>query len=247
MSGHSKWANIKNKKAKTDAVRGKIFTKIGREIAVAAKGGADPATNSKLADVIAKAKAANMPNDNIKRSIQKAAGELGNVNYENLVYEGYGVGGSAVIVSALTENKNRTVGEVRHIFDRYGGSMGTSGSVSFMFNNCGVIVIERSLELTEDKMMEIALEAGADDVITADDVFELRTSTAAFSQVRKYLEDRGYEFVEADIEMVPNDKIALSPEQVSTFRKMLDAFEDNDDVQDIYHNVDLPDDEEESE
>lgn len=244
MSGHSKWANIKNKKAKTDAAKGKIFTKIGREIAVAAKAGADPSTNSKLADVIAKAKAANMPNDNIKRSILKATGEMGNVNYENLIYEGYGVGGSAVIVSTLTENKNRTVGEVRHIFDKYGGSMGNTGSVSFMFENRGVLVIERTVELGEDEVMELALDAGADDVITLDDVYEIRTAPAAFSAVRKYFEEKGHNFIEAAIEMVPNDKITLNADQVVTFQKMLDAFEDNDDVQDIYHNVDLPEEEE---
>jgi len=245
MSGHSKWANIKNKKAKTDAAKGKIFTKLGREIAVAAKGGADPSTNSKLADVIAKAKAANMPNDNIKRSILKATGELNNVNYETLVYEGYGIGGSAVIVSTLTENKNRTVGEVRHIFDKYGGSMGTTGSVSFMFEKCGVLVIERTVNLGEDEVMELALEAGADDVITEEDVYEIRTSPAAFSEVRKYFEERGYEFIEASVSMVPNDKVTLNEAQLVSFNKMLDAFDDNDDVQDIYHNVDLPDEDEE--
>lgn len=245
MSGHSKWANIKNKKAKTDAAKGKVFTKIGRELAVAAKQGADPNTNSKLADVIAKAKAANMPNDNIKRSIAKAAGELGNVNYETLIYEGYGIAGSAVMVRTLTENKNRTVGNVRHIFEKYGGSLGTTGSVSFMFENKGVIVIERSLQLDEDKMMEIALECGADDVITCDDVFEVRTDPSNFTDVRKYLEDNGLEFVEADIMMVPNDKITLNDEQIVKFNKMLDALEDDDDVQDIYHNVDLPEVEEE--
>ena len=245
MSGHSKWANIKNKKAKTDAAKGKIFTKIGREIAVAAKAGADPATNSKLADVIAKAKAANMPNDNIKRSIMKATGELGNVNYENLTYEGYGVGGSAVIVSTLTENKNRTVGEVRHIFDKYGGSLGTANSVSFMFENRGVIVIEKTTDSNDDEIMELALDAGADDVIYADDAYEIRTAPSSFSAVRKYFEERGYTFIEASVEMVPNDKITLSAEQLVTFNKMLDAFEDNDDVQDIYHNVELPEEEDE--
>lgn len=243
MSGHSKWANIKNKKAKTDAAKGKIFTKIGREIAVAAKAGADPATNSKLADVIAKAKAANMPNDNIKRSIMKATGELGNVNYENLTYEGYGIGGSAVIVATLTENKNRTVGEVRHIFDKYGGSLGTANSVSFMFENRGVIVFERTPDMDEDAIMELALDAGADDVIPSEDVFEIRTAPSAFSVVRKFFEERGYSFVEASVEMVPNDKITLNEDQLVTFNKMLDAFEDNDDVQDIYHNVDIPEDE----
>lgn len=245
MSGHSKWANIKNKKAKTDAVKGKIFTKIGREIAVAAKGNPDPYTNSKLADVIAKAKAANMPNDNIKRSIAKAAGELNNVNYENLTYEGYGIGGSAVIVATLTDNKNRTGGDVRHIFSKYGGNMGTTGSVSYMFSNEGVIVIERTVDLDEDTMMEVALEAGAEDVITCDDSYEIRTAPSDFSAVRKYLEDKGYEFLEAETMMIPNDKVTLSADQLETFQKMLDAFEDQDDVQDVYHNVDLPEEEEE--
>ena len=245
MSGHSKWHNIQAKKGKADAARGKIFTKIGREIAVAAKQGADPAVNSKLADVIAKAKAANMPNDNIKRSIAKATGELGNVNYETLVYEGYGVGGSAVMVKTLTDNKNRTVGDVRHIFDKFGGSMGTTGSVTFMFENKGVIVVDRTVDLDEDKMMEYALEAGADDVIVSDDVYEVRTDPTAFTGVRKYLEDHGVTFEEADIMMIPNDRITLTDEQLVTFGKMLDAFEDNDDVQDVYHNVLLPEEPEE--
>lgn len=240
MSGHSKWHNIQAKKGKADAARGKIFTKIGREIAVAAKQGADPSVNSKLADVIAKAKAANMPNDNIKRSIAKATGELGNVNYETLIYEGYGVGGSAVMVKTLTDNKNRTVGDVRHIFDKFGGSMGTTGSVAFMFENKGVIVVDRTVDLDEDKMMEYALDAGADDVIVSDDVYEVRTDPTAFTQVRKYLEDHGVTFEEADIMMIPNDRITLTDEQLVTFGKMLDAFEDNDDVQDVYHNVLLP-------
>lgn len=240
MSGHSKWHNIQAKKGKADAARGKIFTKIGREIAVAAKMGTDPSTNSKLADVIAKAKAANMPNDNIKRSIAKAAGELGSVNYETLVYEGYGVGGSAVMVKTLTDNKNRTVGDVRHIFDKYGGAMGTTGSVTFMFENRGVIVVDRTPDLDEDRITEYAIDAGADDVIVEDDVYEIRTDPTAFTAVRKYLEDHGVTFEEADIMMVPNDKITLTEEQLVTFGKMLDAFEDNDDVQDVYHNVLLP-------
>ena len=245
MSGHSKWANIKNKKAKTDAVKGRIFTKIGRELAVAAKGNPDPYTNSKLADVIAKAKAANMPNDNIKRSIAKAAGELNGVNYENLTYEGYGVGGSAVIVATLTDNKNRTGGDVRHIFSKYGGNMGTTGSVGYMFDNKGVIVVERTPEMTEDGVMEDALEAGAEDVITCDDSFEIRAAPAEFSAVRKYLEGKNYNFYEAEVMMIPNDKVTLDEHQTETFRKMLDAFEEQDDVQDVYHNVDLPEEAEE--
>ncbi|MBQ9481974.1 MAG: YebC/PmpR family DNA-binding transcriptional regulator [Clostridia bacterium] len=241
MSGHSKWANIKNKKAKTDAAKGKIFTKIGKEIAVAAKGGADPNLNSKLADVIAKAKAANMPNDNIARAIKKAAGEGSNINYENLVYEGYGVGGSAVIVTTLTDNKNRTVGDVRHLFDKYGGSLGSTGSVSYMFEQKGVIVAERTVDLDEDTMMEIALEAGADDVLTDDDCYTVYTAPGDFSAVRKFLENKGITFIEADVEMVPNDYITLEDKQLETFTKLIDALEDNDDVQAIYHNVNLPD------
>ena len=245
MSGHSKWANIKNKKAKTDAVKGKVFTKLGRELAVAAKGNPDPYTNSKLADAIAKAKAANMPNDNIKRSIAKAAGELGNVNYETLTYEGYGVGGSAVIVSTLTDNKNRTGGDVRHVFAKYGGNMGTTGSVSYMFENKGVLVVERTVDLDEDTIMEAAIEAGAEDVITSDDVYEIRTAPGDFSEVRKYLEEKNYTFLEAEVMMIPNDRVTLDEHQTETFMKMLDAFDELDDVQDVYHNVDLPEDEEE--
>ncbi|MBR1868062.1 MAG: YebC/PmpR family DNA-binding transcriptional regulator [Clostridia bacterium] len=245
MSGHSKWANIKNKKAKTDAVKGKVFTKLGRELAVAAKGNPDPYTNSKLADVIAKAKAANMPNDNIKRSIAKAAGELNSVNYENLTYEGYGVGGSAVIVTTLTDNKNRTGGDVRHAFSKYGGNMGTTGSVSYMFENKGVIVVERTVDLDEDTMMEVALEAGAEDVITSDDVYEIRTAPSDFSAVRKYLEEKNYTFLEAEVMMIPTDKITLDEHQLETFKKMLEVFEDNDDVQEVYHNVDIPEEDEE--
>ncbi len=245
MSGHSKWANIKNKKAKTDAAKGKIFTKIGRELAVAAKNGADPSTNSKLADIIAKAKAANMPNDNIMRSIKKAAGELGNVNYEVKTYEGYGIGGSAVIVKTLTDNVNRTVGEVRHIFDKYAGNMGTSGSVSYMFENKGVLIVERTVDLSEDAIMEMTLDSGAEDVIVEEDVYEIRTAPSDFSSVRKYFEEKGITFDEADILMIPNDKIELNSDQLVTFEKMLDAFDDNDDVQAVYHNVVLPEIEEE--
>ena len=243
MSGHSKWANIKNKKAKTDAVRGRVFTKIGREIAVAAKQGSDPSTNSKLADVIAKAKAANMPNDNIMRSIKKAAGELSGVNYESLTYEGYGPGGSAIIVTTLTDNKNRTVGDVRHAFDKHGGQMGNTGCVSFTFDNKGVIVVERTVEMTEDKMMELAIEAGADDVVTEEDSFVIYTAPNDFSAVRTYLENAGVTFIEAEVSMIPQNKITLDEANLVKFNKLVDMLEDLDDVQEVYHNVDLPDDE----
>lgn len=246
MSGHSKWANIKNKKAKTDAARGKIFTKIGREIAVAVKqGGGDPSTNSKLSDVIAKAKANNMPNDNIIRSIKKASGELGDVNYEQLTYEGYGVGGSAIIVDVLTDNKNRAVGDVRHFFDKYGGSMGSTGCVSFMFDSKGEIIIERTVELDESTMMDIAIEAGADDVIVEDDVYVVYTEPSSFGEVRKYLEDKGITFEEAELKMIPQNMVTLDEKQLETFMKMYDALDELDDVQNIYHNVDLPEDTEE--
>ena len=188
MSGHSKWANIKATKGKNDAKRANIFTKIGREIAVAVKqGGSDPNTNSKLRDVIAKAKANNMPNDNIQRGIKKAAGELGSVNYEENIYEGYGAGGVAVIVETLTDNKNRTAGDVRHAFDKCGGSMGTSGCVSYMFDRKGVIVVEKA-DYSEDDMMMIALDAGAEDVVSDEDVFEIFTDSSDYSTVREALE-----------------------------------------------------------
>lgn len=243
MSGHSHSANIANKKAKIDAVRGKIFTKLGRELAVAAKTGADPATNSKLADVIAKARSYNMPNDNIKKCIAKASGELSADNYEELTYEGYGPNGSALIIKTLTDNKNRTVDFVRTVLRKHGGSLGNTGCVSYLFNNLGVIVIERSPTLDEDTMMEYAIEAGADDVITEDDAYTVNTSVQSFSAVRKALEDKGLNFFEASVEMVPQTRISFDGEQAVKFRKLIDALEDLDDVQDVYHNVDLPDEE----
>ncbi len=245
MSGHSKWHNIQAKKGKADAARGKIFTKLGRELAVAAKGNPNPSTNSKLADVIAKAKAANMPNENIERSIKKAAGEMGDKDYKELTYEGYGVGGAAVIVTTLTDNINRTAGDVRAIMSKHGGSLGTTGSVSYMFDNKGLIVIERTPKLDEDTVTEYAIEAGADDVVASEDAFEVYTSPAAFSEVRKYLEDKGLSFLQAEISMIPQNKITLEGEKLETFLKMLDKLEENDDVQQVYHNVDLPEEEEE--
>ena len=245
MSGHSHAANIAAKKAKTDAAKGKIFTKVGREIAVAAKGNPDPDTNSKLADAIAKAKAANMPNENIKRCIAKAAGELSGDNFEELTYEGYGPAGSAVIIKTLTDNKNRTVDYVRTAMRKHGGSLGNAGCVSFTFTNMGVIVIERTAELDEDTVMEYALDAGADDFITEDDAFVVHTAPAAFSSVRKYLEEKGLSFFEAQVEMVPQNIITLEGDELAKFQRLVAALEDLDDVQNVYHNVDLPEDEEE--
>lgn len=245
MSGHSHSANIAVKKAKTDAIKGRIFTKVGREIAVAAKGNPDPSTNSKLADAIAKAKSVNMPNDNIKRCIAKASGELSNATYEELTYEGYGPAGSAIIIKTLTDNKNRTVDFVRTTMNRHGGSMGNAGCVSYNFSNMGIIMIERTPELSEDSVMEYALDAGADDVISLDDAFEVHTSVSSFSEVRKYLEEKGLNFFEAEVKMVPQNKITLAGEDLAKFQRLYDALEDLDDVQDVYHNVDLPEDEEE--
>ena len=220
MSGHNKWSTIKQKKGKNDAARAKVFTKIGRELIVAIKtgGSADPSVNSKLKDTIAKAKAANVPNDNIERIIKKAANDNDSTNYEAVTYEGYGPSGVAVIVEALTDNRNRTAGEVRHYFDKFGGNMGTQGCVSFMFSQKGVIVIEREdLEKDEDTVMSDALED--------------------FSAVRDELENLGYEFASAELEMVPDTYVKLDDEDTATkMQKMLDMFEDNDDIQNVWHN-----------
>ena len=245
MSGHSKWHNIQAKKGKADAARGKIFTKLGRELAVAAKGNPNPSTNSKLADVIAKAKAANMPNDNIERSIKRAAGEMGDKDYKELTYEGYGVGGAAVIISTLTDNINRTAGDVRAIMTKHGGSLGNNGCVSYMFENRGLIVVERTPGLDEDTVTEYAIEAGADDVVTEEDAFEVYTSVPAFSEARKFLEEKGLSFLQAEITMIPQNKIVLPADKLETFQKMLDKLDENDDVQTIWHNVELPEEEEE--
>jgi YebC/PmpR family DNA-binding regulatory protein len=244
MSGHSHAANIAAKKAKTDAAKGKIFTKVGREISVAAKGNPDPDPNSKLADAIAKAKAANMPNENIKRCIAKAAGELSGDNYEELTYEGYGPAGSAVIINALTDNKNRTVDYVRTAMRKHGGSLGNAGCVSFTFSNLGVIVIERTADLEEDTVMEYALEAGADDFVAEDDAFIVYTAPSDFSTVRKELESKGLNFFEAQVEMVPQNKITLAGDDLAKFQKLVAALEDLDDVQNVYHNVELPEEDE---
>ena len=240
MSGHSKWHNIQAKKGKTDAARGAMFKKIGRELAVAAKGNPNPDTNSKLADVIAKAKAANMPNENIKRSIAKAAGELGDKDYKELTYEGYGIAGSAVIIKTLTDNVNRTAGDIRSAMSKCGGQMGNTGCVSYMFDNKGVIVIERTVALDEDTMMEYCLEAEAEDFVAEDDVYEIYTTPESFSSVRQYFEGKGVTFLEAAVKMVPQNYITLDGDKLATFTKMLDKLEELDDVQDIFHNVELP-------
>ncbi len=237
MSGHSKWSTIKRKKEKTDGQRAKVFTKIGREIAVAVReGGPDPSSNSKLKDVIAKAKANNVPNDNIERIIKKASGDGNADNYEEIVYEGYGPSGIAVIVEALTDNRNRTAADVRHYFDKYGGNMGQTGCVSFMFTKQGVILIEKE-DVDEEKLMEDALEAGASDFLTDDDVFDIRTEVSDLGAVRDALEAAGYTFVSAEVEYVPSTYTALTNEDdIKNMSKMLEMFEDNDDVQAVWHN-----------
>ena len=241
MSGHSKFANIKHKKEKNDAAKGKIFTVTGREIAVAVKeGGADPANNSRLRDVIAKAKANNMPNDTIDRGIKKAAGDANSVNYEELTYEGYGPNGVAVIVTALTDNKNRTAANVRSAFTKGGGNIGTQGSVSFMFDKKGQIIIDKEeCELDADTLMMEALDAGAEDFAEEEDSYEILTSPEDFSAVREALEAKNIPMMEAEVTMIPQTWVELTDdESIKKMNRLLDLLEDDDDVQATYHNWD---------
>lgn len=240
MSGHSKWNNIKNKKEKSDAQRGKVFTKLGREILVAVKeGGPDPSSNSKLKDVIAKCKANNMPNDNIERSIKKAAGDGNLANYEDVVYEGYGPNGVAIIIEAMTDNRNRTASDVRHILDKFGGNLGATGSVSWMFDRKGVIVIERtSTKLNEEELMMEALEAGADNFEADDEFYEITTKPEDFSSVREYLENKGISYIEAELKMIPQNYMSLAEEPAKKMGLIIEKMEDLDDVQEVWHNWD---------
>ena len=243
MSGHNKWSTIKQKKGKNDAARAKVFTKIGRELIVAIRdgGSADPNVNSKLRDCIAKAKAANVPNDNIDRIIKKAASSNEGDNYESVTYEGYGPSGIAVIVEALTDNRNRTAGEVRHYFDKFGGNMGTPGCVGVMFSKKGVLVIEREeLDKDEDTVMEDALEAGASDFEADEDIFTIYTEPEDFGAIRDDLSQKGYEFASAEVEQVPSTYTKIDDEETKTkMQKMLDMFEDNDDIQNVWHNWEM--------
>ncbi|NFJ84232.1 YebC/PmpR family DNA-binding transcriptional regulator [Clostridium botulinum] len=241
MSGHSKWHNIQAKKGKVDAKRGKIFTKIGKEIVVAVKqGGPSADSNPRLRDVIAKAKANNMPNDTIERSIKKASGELNAVDYETITYEGYGPAGIAVLVDVLTDNKNRSAGNVRYAFTKQGGNLGSTGCVSFMFQSKGQIVIEKKDGLDEDELMMMALDAGAEDFESEDEVYAVTTSQEDFGTVREALEAEGLEFLEAEIKMVPDTYTVIDEETATKFQKMLDVLEDDDDVQNVYHNAEFP-------
>ena len=247
MSGHSKWHNIQAKKGKADAQRGAVFTKIGREIAIAVReGGANPESNGKLRDVIAKAKANNMPNDNIQRSIKKASGELNNVVYEEITYEGYAPGGVAVIVDTISDNRNRTGSDIRHCFAKYGGNLGTTGSVGFMFDTRGVLVVERTAGMDEDELMMMALDAGAEDVRPDEDVVEILTDPNEFSSVREALEQQGLTFLSAEVQKIPQNTVEVTdPDTLEKIRKMLDLLEESDDVQNVYHNAELPDEDEE--
>lgn len=236
MSGHSKWHNIAAKKGKADAARGKIFTKLGRELLIAVKeGGPEPAGNSKLKAVIAKCKAANMPNDTINNAIKKASAS--NENYEEIIYEGYGPNGVAVIVNASTDNKNRTAADVRHVFDKAGGNLGTSGCVSYMFNKKGVIVIDKTkTNLSEDELMLLAIDNGAEDFNVEEECYEITTEPSDFTQVREALEAEGIEFVEAEVQMIPTTYVALDEKASERMQRLIDNLEDLDDVMDVYHN-----------
>jgi YebC/PmpR family DNA-binding regulatory protein len=241
MSGHSKWHNIQGKKSKTDAKRGKIFTKIGKEISVVVKnGGPNPEVNSKLRDVIAKAKANNMPQDTITRAIKKGSGEMEGVNFEDIIYEGYGPSGIAVIVEVLTDNKNRSAGNVRHAFTKYGGNLGSTGCVSFMFQQKGQMVIEKNDNVDEDELMMMALDSGAEDFESEDEVYIITTSPEDFGSIREILESNGLQFLEAEIKRIPDTYTTIDEETAVKFQKMLDALEDDDDVQDVFHNAEFP-------
>lgn len=237
MSGHSKWSNIKHKKEKSDAQKAKIYTKLGREIAVAVKsGGPDPSVNARLKDIIAKARANNMPSDNVQRCIKKAAGGEDTSNYEEIVYEGYGPSGVAVIVEALTDNKNRTAADVRHAFDKFGGNMGATGCVSWSFKELGIIVIEKEDSMDDDEMTMEALDMGAEDFEVMDECYEITTSPEDFGAVRDAIEEKGYTILEAEVSKVPDNYTKLTDEKdITNMQRLIDILEENDDVQNIYH------------
>lgn len=242
MAGHSKWANIRHRKGAVDAKRGKIFTRLIKEITVAAKiGGGDPAANPRLRSAIASAKSENMPKDNIERAIKKGTGELEGVEYIEITYEGYGPGGVAVLVDCMTDNKNRTVGEVRHAFSKQGGNLGESGCVGYMFDKKGSILVDKET-IDEEKLMDLALEAGAEDVLEEDTVFQVLTEPDDFDSVRESLEKEGVTFIEASISMIPQNTVEVTDEKIAKrLMKLMELLEDNDDVQDVHANFDIPD------
>jgi YebC/PmpR family DNA-binding regulatory protein len=243
MAGHSKWANIQHRKGRQDAKKGQVFTKLGRAISVAAKeGGSDPAVNSALRDAITKAKAQNMPNDTIERAIKRGAGEMGDADYQRVVYEGYGPGGVAVIVEALTENRNRTAGDVRHAFDKNGGNLGTTGCVSYLFEKKGQIMIGKTKEADDEKIMMLAIEAGAEDVEIEEEGYEIITAPEDFADVLEAVQRAGLEPLAAEVAMIPNTTVALTdPDDIKHMNRLIDMLEDNDDIQNVYNNWDMPD------
>ncbi|TZE83585.1 YebC/PmpR family DNA-binding transcriptional regulator [Calorimonas adulescens] len=241
MSGHSKWANIKHKKEKTDAQKGRIFTKLAKEIIIAAReGGGDPESNSRLRDAIDKAKENNMPNDNIMRAIKRGTGELYGDTLEEVMYEGYGPGGVAVIVEAMTDNRNRTAAEMRHIFDRSGGSLGATGCVAWMFDKKGLIIVDGK-GVNEDELMMLALDAGADDIVNSDDDYEIYTSPENFSNVKSKLKEEGYSLIDAEVRMIPQNTVQADIDTSKKILALIDRLEEHDDVQNVYHNLEIPD------
>lgn len=244
MSGHSKWANIKRKKGANDAIRGAITTKIGREITIAVKmGGADPTGNMRLKLALTKAKSNNIPKDNINRAIQKGLGAADGSNYEELTYEGYGPGGTAIMLDILTDNRNRTAADVRHIFSKYGGNLGATGCVGYMFHQKAVFAVEKENFADEDALMEIVLEAGAEDMRSEGDVFEIEAEPDAFDAIEQALADKGIETLSAEVTMVPDNTVKVEGEAATKMQKMLDALEENDDVQNVYGNYEMDDEE----
>ncbi|WP_026700430.1 YebC/PmpR family DNA-binding transcriptional regulator [Salibacterium aidingense] len=243
MAGHSKWHNIKRRKESQDAKRAKVFTKLSKEIFAAVReGGDDPHTNLRLRMAVTKAKAENIPSDNIERTIKKASGEAGAVNYDEITYEGYGPGGAAVLVQALTENKNRTAADVRHAFSKHGGNLGENGCVSFMFNRKGQLIIERTEDIEEEELTLEAIEAGAEDFDSDESWFYIQTEPDDFEEVKKTLEELGYSFAKAEIILFPDTNTALNDDHAEKMMKLIDALEDNDDVQSVYHNFEVEED-----
>lgn len=241
MSGHSKWANIKHRKGKMDAIRGKLTTKISREITIAVRmGGSDPTGNTKLKLALQKAKANNVPKDNIQRAIQKGQGALDGANYEEITYEGYGPSGVAVMVTALTDNRNRTAADVRHLFSKHGGNLGETGCVGWMFKRKGLFVVEKNDDINEEDLMMTVLDAGADDMKTEEDSFEIYTEPDDFDKVEQALSDAGIEVASAEIALIPDNYVAVTDETAEKVEKMIDALEDLDDVQDVFSNADMP-------
>ncbi|MFB5065556.1 MAG: YebC/PmpR family DNA-binding transcriptional regulator [Candidatus Wallacebacter cryptica] len=242
MAGHSKWANIKHRKAAQDAKRGQMFTKFARQITVAVKeGGPDPEMNFRLRLAIDKARSGNMPNDNIERAIARGVGGQDGDNYEEIVYEGYGPNGVAIMMDVLTDNRNRTAGEVRHVLSKYGGNLGETGCVAWMFNKKGLIVIEKNNSIDEDELMMTALEAGAEDIETEEDVYKIETDPSSFTEVKETLAEAGYEFLVAEVSMVPQNSVPISEEDSDTIERLIEALEELDDVQQVYTNYEIAD------